>query len=151
MIDFFDTLGNTLNDIVNSHPNNNMGWAGQQVFGYAEGGEVTDTVSTPGVLQALATAGKQTMNNSRQDTSYIGGNFINSPTYMMQHYSQLGKFFTGAEPGNLYTNRYKSPEPSKPPVAENPNDFYARWYMSMRRFAEAEEVASRGQPQVRSK
>ncbi len=151
MIDFFDTLGNTLNDIIGSHGNNNVGWAGKQVFGYAEGGEVSTDDFNPGTaLGSALIAAKQTY-GGKQDTSYIGGNFINSPSYMMQHFSQLGKFFHGGEPGNLYTNRFKQPEPTKTQAMENPNAYYSQWYERMRNFAQAEEVANRGQPQIRSK
>lgn len=149
MIDFFDNLGNMLNDMIGTTQNNNVGWAGKQIFGYAEGGEVEDPGSAAGLFHAVAGAAKNTMN--RQDTSALGGNFVNSPTYMMQHFSQLGKFFNGAEPGNQYTNHYKPPEPSKPPQAADPNDFFAKWYMSMRKFSEAAEVADRGNVITRSK
>ena len=151
MIDFFDSLGNTLNDIIGSHSNNSVKWAGSQILNFAEGGVVNEPPSTPGLLQSAFQAAKQTMNSGKQDTSYLGGSFLNSPTYLMQHYSQLGKFFHGGEAGNAYTNRFKQPEPGKPPAAADPNHFYNQWYDAMRRFAQARETVEAGQVTVRSK
>lgn len=160
MMDLFDRLGGTLNDAIGSHDNNNVGWAHEQIFGskaFADGGEVGDTTdltnnndnSAFGYLKSAANAAKP-FTNGRQDTSAVGGNYTNSPEYMMQKFSQLGKFFSGAESGNKYTDRYANPQQTNPAQSTKATDFYAKWYENMRRFAEAEEVTNRGQVKTKS-
>lgn len=150
MNDLFDSLGNQLYDIIDNHENNNVGWMLKQfalVKGFDEGGVVDDSIESGG--GTLGVIGKAVGKTLKQDTSALGGNFVNSPTYLAQHYTQAGKFFTGAEQGNKYTDHFQTPEKTKSPTSENPTDFYARWYNRMREFAEASEVANRGQTTVR--
>lgn len=152
MIDFFDTLGNTLNDIIGEPTNNTVGWGHGEVFGYAEGGIVGDDTSSSGLagfINSLGNAAKQTMN--KQDTSYLGGGFYNSPAYLTSHFTSLGKFFNPGNPMDANSNRFGPSEKAKPVQTVDPNDFYARWYMSLRRFAEAKEVANAGAATIRPK
>lgn len=146
MIDLFDKLGQQLNDMIGSHENNNVAWAISNLPGYAEGGEVSDDNSLLGVLKATGKAAKDTFNNRDN----ILGNYTNSPTYQAQHYAQFGKFFTGAEQGNRYTDRYKQPEQSKPQPSASPTEFYAKWYNRLREFAQASEVANMGDVKTKS-
>ena len=153
MMDLWDKLGAELNDIIGSHENNNVGWMYNQIYPkhFDEGGVATSDTdpSLMGTLKTVAKGVKDTY-GGRQDTSALGGNFVNSPTYLMQHYYNAGKFFTGAESGNKYTDRYQNPHQSKVTQGEPASNFYAKWYETMRRFAEASEVANRGQTTVRS-
>lgn len=150
MMDLWDKLGATLSDIIGSHDNNHVGWAGENIIGYAEGGEVSDPLSTSGILQSIGTAAKPVVDKGYGHGAL--GVFTNSPTYIMQHYAQLGKFFTGTGNSNPYNTSFKQPQErdSPTPEAADPNEFYAKWYAQMRKFAEAEEVASRGKPNIRS-
>lgn len=145
-MDLFDKLGGILSDTIGSHDNNHVGWAGENIIGYAEGGEVGDPLSAGNLLQSIGNAAKPAIDNGYGNATL--GKFYNSPVYIASHYSQLGKFFN--YPGNSYNTTVKQPQPNAPAEAEDPKDFYSRWYESMRRFAQAEEVATRGQPQVRS-
>lgn len=146
MMDLWDRLGATLSDIIGSHDNNHVGWAGENIVGYAEGGEVSDPLSTSGILSSIGNAAKPAVDKGYGHGAL--GVFTNSPTYIMQHYAQLGKFFS--YPGNSYNTSFKQPQEGPAPEAADPKDFFSKWYESMRRFAQAEEIATRGQPQIRS-
>lgn len=161
-MDQFDRLGDQLNDIIGDHKNNNVKYMAEQVFGFASGGAVlepsddsaaasdTDLSNPLNLARAVAKAGKTVYGGGDNADSALGKlSSYNSPLFLTGHIQAAGKFFNGAEPGNLYTNRYKQPEPNKPTASENPTDFYARWYNRMREFAQASEVADRGQSQVR--
>lgn len=172
---WFDTQQQSLIDLIDSPAQNNVGHFANQVF-FAGGGIAgtydsnTDpkTDSNTGLkteaneislTQRLTSAADKTFNVSsdpntnqgKYGESPLGQGFYNSSPYIASHYTQLGKFFTGAGAGNEYTNRFDQPTKQPAAKSENPGDFYARWYEGMRRFAEAEEVANHGQTIARSK
>lgn len=159
MIDMFDTLGNILNDAIGSHENNNVGHVVKEMYGYAQGGAVNDLADTtddnvnldnPGsIVRALGKAAGPVYGKSGDDSALGKQSSYNSPTFLAKHFTDIGKFFSGAEPGNRYTDRYKNPEQTKPLQSENPTTFYARWYNQNREAAQAEEIANRGQVTVR--
>jgi len=162
---FFDQLQNQLADAID-HDTNNVGHFATQVFRFAQGGAVSS--ADPGLMEASSELGlTQKIINAAQktttgaDASASGGKYGDSPTgagfynsapYIASHYSQLGKFFgSGTESGNKYTDHYTTPQKEQPVQSQNPEDFYARWYNRLRNFAQATEVADRGQTTVRTK
>lgn len=119
---------------------NTVGAAVPKIYG------TDDTTDDNGLLAAVS--------KSAKDFKITTGTekYTNSPTYFAQHMTQLGKFFgAGVGSGNEYTNRIQAPARSKATQATNPEDFYAQWYNRMRNFSQAEEVASRGQGQIRGR
>jgi hypothetical protein len=157
MNEIFDKLGSTLNDLIGSPVNNNVGWAwenmkplAEETQNFAEGGAVQSETSSdhlPDWLKGTQTA----IRDAGKSMSPYGGSYTNSPAYTAQHYTSMGKFFHVGEPTNNNSNRFPTTEKGKTTQSENPNDFFAKWYMGMRRMAEAQEVASRGQAGIRSK
>lgn len=150
MNDIFDKLGATLNDYIGSPANNNVGWAWEQMqpqkdetLNLAEGG-----LATEDIFKGVTSAAKDTF--GKGTNPYTTG-YTNSPAYVAQHYTSLGKFFHVGEPTNNNSTRFPTTEKNKITQSENPNDFYAKWYMGMRRLAEAQEIASRGQAGTRIK
>ena len=161
---FFDQLQNQLADAID-HDTNNVGHFATQVFGFAQGGAVSS--ADPGLVEAnsdigltqriinaaqkTTTGADATASGGRYGDSPLGAGFYNSAPYIASHYTQLGKFFSGADPGSKYTDHYTTPQKEQPVQSQNPEDFYARWYNRMRNFAQAEEVAAKGQTTVRTK
>lgn len=161
MIDFFDTLGNSLNDLIGSHENNHVGHAGTQLF--ASGGLVGDngSLSDPQDGLSLSSVIRDTsraanagvFSNSSNPAMGDKITAYNSPLFFTSHLtSAWGNFFHGPQPSPGSTNQPgKQPQGGKAAQSENPTDFYARWYNRMREFAQAEEVADRGQSQIRTR
>jgi hypothetical protein len=147
MNDVFDSLGNILNDMISDPSKNNVGWAYEQLFPvqeFAEGGYVED------YIKGIGSAAKQTMSSSSRSDP-LGAGFYSSPAHVANSMTNMGKFFHVSNPTEMNVSRFnKDQDASKSPKSEDPNEFYAKWYMSLRRFAEASEVASRGQAGVRS-
>jgi hypothetical protein len=143
MIDWFDTQGNILNDMIGDPNKNNVAWAYDEIYrqpeGYAEGGLVQD-----GLRSALGAA-KDTFNKGGKEPGLL----YNSPAYYAQQFTNMGKFFSGPDLSTSNKMNTTARDPKAELKSENPNDYYARWYMGMRRFAEAAEVANRGQVTVR--
>lgn len=145
----FQGMSDTLADTIGPDPaNNTVGYVGPQIYQDNTGNSIDDTGSDTGLIHSLAKAAKSGLNNSSAADS-----FYRSPAYMAQRYTELGKFFggLGTSSGAEYTSRIKQPSHNKPAQAENPSDFYARWYNKMRQFAESSEVANRGQTTVRTR
>lgn len=145
----FDTLGNLLNDIVQDSTNNTVGWAHEQLFpkGFSEGG-VVEEGGIGDYIKGIGSAAKSTMSSDKNDP--LGAGFYHSPAHIAQSMTNLGKFFHVANTNEMNSNRFaKDQDQSKVPAATDPGEFYAKFYMSMRRFAEASEIAQRGQQQVR--
>lgn len=162
MIDFFDRLGETLNDIIGTHANNNVSHAVDNIYPkkFAAGGAVTrDNVTDNGTLgdplstQNIFRSSVDALNKTVNDPYSAGGRHsaYNDPFFLTPHIqNSYGRFFTGADPGS--TNKpIQQPQPNKPLQSEDPETFYSRWYQRMRNFAEADEVASRGQTITRTR
>lgn len=165
MIDMFDRLGDTLNGLIGSHQNNNVKYAHEQVF--AGGGFAGLTCGVSNAVNSDSSLGSLLRNPSgcssalkiagAPQTNIFGGaekNYYSSPFAIGAHIQgSFGNFFRGvnADPGSTNKSVGKPQEGKPPPQSETPNDFYARWYNRMRQFAEAEEVAGRGQVQTRSR
>lgn len=157
MIDFFDKLGTALNGIIGSPENNNVKYAIGEIFPqkFAAGGAVTDTgpegdpLSLNNVFRNTVQAAGKTANDSYNAMGKHSA--YNDPYFLTSHIQNAyGRFFSGADTGS--TNKpIQQPQQAKPLQSEDPQTFYARWYQRMRNFAEAEEVASRGQTQIRSR
>lgn len=157
---FFTKVGNQLYDIIGSAENNTVGNASSQIFatGYAEGGLVGDESATrltdtdPLGVNSMIKQGAKSINKSFSDKGKDPNKaFREQMTNMHYIQSNFGQFFKGADTGGTNTAP-KAPTQTKG-VAEavNPSEFYARWYESLRRFAEAQEVAQRGHQTVRSR
>ena len=166
MIDFLDQMQNQLISYIDEPKQNSVGHFANTVFNFAGGGLSSDenpyTTSSAdnnlnnsdiSFVQRMANATTKAINADNPMKGYgsspLGYGFYNSPAYLAARFTDLGRFFTQSEPGNFYTNRYKQPEPGQPVKSEDPVAFYSRWYERMRNFAQAEEVATRGQPQIR--
>lgn len=128
---------------------NSIGQAIGHIFGGQDTGD-TDT-SNPGLAVSNVLANASKTNSGRNTDNALGQGFYNSPLYIAQHYTQAGKFFNATEPGNFYTNKYKTPTETQPTPSTKLKDFTDAWYLQMRSLAQAEEVATRGSPQIRSK
>lgn len=160
MLEIFDQLGNTLNDLIGSHENNHVGHAGTQLF--ASGGLVggDEGISDPQEGLGLSSIMRDTARAANQGVFQNSSNpamgdkitAYNSPLFFTSHLtSAWGNFFHGPQPNPGGTNTSpQQPGKGKAAQSENPTDFYARWYNRMREFAQAEEVANRGQSQVRT-
>ena len=132
-----DDQGNSVGNIVNKLWGNDSGSSDSTLGG------IGDALQKAG-------SGLGTGSKGKNADSPLGGGFYNSAPYIAQHYTQLGKFFTGQDaPRNMEVE--KPQHQSRPTPSEKPTDFYARWYEGMRRLAEAEEITNRGQPTVRSR
>ena len=160
MIDLFDQLGNSLNDLIGSHENNNVGHAGVHLFasgGLASSDDLSDPqegLSLSSVIRDTARAANQgVFNNSANPSMGDRITSYNSPLFLTGHLaSAWGHFFRGPEPNPGGTNQPpQKPQAGKATQSENPTDFYARWYNRMREFAQAEEVSNRGQSQIRTR
>ncbi len=165
---FFDKLQNELADAIDPE-NNNVGHFVEQVFGtpkgFAQGGAVSsvdpgiaEEGSALGSMQKIVNAAQKSTiganasaSGGRFGDSPLGQGFYNSAPYIASHYTQLGKFFSGADPGSKYTDRYESPQKGQPAQSQNPEDWYAKFYNRLRNFAQATEIAGRGQETVRTK
>lgn len=151
MMDVFDRLGETLNDMIGGHGNNSVGWAADQLFaqpqGFSEGGVVGDSNDFGSYVRGIGQAASSTFKKSDP----MGAGFYSSPAYIAHSMTNLGKFFNVSDPNNMNVHRFNTGDvpAGRNAKAENPDDFYAKWYMGMRRFAEAAEVASRGQAGIR--
>jgi len=160
---FFDQQQRALADAI-APETNNVGHFIEQIYGpgYAQGGVVDPGLSQEsselGMTQRIIAAANKsttgadaTASGGRYGDSPLGQGFYNSAPYIASHYTQLGKFFgSGTEAGNRYTDHFVPPEKSQPVKSQDPEDFFARWYNRMRNFSQSEEVASRGQSQVRT-
>jgi hypothetical protein len=133
--------GNTVDNAINKtfNFNNSSTDYGTDNDSSSSGGGLLHDLLTP-AAQSLK---KQAEENYRTD-------FFHSPLYTTRQYQEMGKFFSPTEPGNFYTNRYAQPRKNQPVQSTKASDFYERWYERMRNFAQGEEVATRGQPQIRS-
>lgn len=166
MLSWFDKQQQLLADEI-TPDTNTVGQVVKEIYkdnspqGFASGGSVTDPsisaentdLSLQSRIANLANSGVVAADKAvagRYDDSPLGTGFYNSPVYITQHYSQMGKFFSGAEPGNAYTNRYVTPQKTNPVASTDPSDFFAEWYNKMRNFAQAREVAGTGEAEVRS-
>lgn len=165
MLTWFDQMQQRLADEIDP-TTNNVGHFIKEIYrspqGFAAGGVAGSTnledageKSDIASMQQIANQAKKDTTGADGNTRYgdtaLGQSFYNSPAYLMQHFSQLGKFFSGAEPGNKYNDRYAVPPKTQPVQAESPDDFYSRWYSKMRQFAEANEVVGAGSVEVRSR
>lgn len=145
---FFTKVGQQLYDIIGSSENNTVGYAADQIFatGYAEGGLVGG--DDPLGVNSLIKSGMKGVSTA---TSNYDKTFKDQMTMGHFIHNNFGTFFKASDSGG--TNKeIKSPIAStKPTTATDPNDYYARWYDSMRKFAQAAEVAQRGQTTIRSR
>lgn len=160
MQQFFDKIQSQLADMLSNPNDNNVGYFIKEIFnneppkGFAEGGLATEA-SDISMTQRIANAANQTTTaldksmTGRYGDTALGESYTNSAPYIASHYTQLGKFFSGAEPGNKYTDRFESPIKGQAPKSESPNTFYSRWYEGQRRFSEASEIANAGQTILR--
>lgn len=168
MQDFFDSQQKTLASYLAAPEENTVNHFTGKVFGFASGGLAdssdttdntlgsSDTGPSTSLLQRLINSAQKSFTSSNSSafggqygSSPLGMGFYNSPAYLAARFTDLGRFFTGAEPGNFYTNRYEQPQKTPALKSEDPAAYYSRWYERMRNFAQAEEVANRGQTQVR--
>lgn len=157
---FFNKLGSQLYDIIGSPENNTVGYAASQIFskGYASGGVVTDedgtrlTDSDPiGVNSLIRKAGNSLTKGLSTAADTYGKSFKDQMTMGHFIHTNFGQFFKGADPGGT-NQQIKMPTNSvKATQATDPTEYYSRWYESMRRFAQANEVAAHGQQTVRSR
>lgn len=155
---FFNKLGTQLYDIIGDPENNTVKHAVNQIFpkGFASGGIVGDegdrlTDNDPlGVNSLIHKEGNALAKGVSSAADAYGSSFKNQMTLGHFIHNNFGSFFKGADPGGT-NDKMKQPTPTKPTAATDPNDYYSKWYESMRRFAEAGEVAARGQAQVRSR
>jgi hypothetical protein len=152
---FFTKLGHQLYDMIGSPENNTVGHVTSVM--YSEGGLVSDETGTRltdndplGVNSLIKSGAKsisKTLTNNANDPNKA---FKEQMTNLHYITSNFGHFFKGGDTGGT-NDKIKPPVQGKGISATDPNDFYAKWYMSMRRFSEAAEVASRGQTTVRSR
>lgn len=157
---FFTKVGQQLYDIIGSPDNNSVGYAHKQLFaqGFSEGGLVGDESTTHltdndplGVNSMIRTGSKAITKGLSSAASNYDKSFKEQMTLGHYIHNNFGSFFKGADPGGT-NDKMKMPTQTKAaPAAVEPNEFYNSWYMSMRRFAEASEVAQRGQTTVRSR
>lgn len=168
MLDWFDNQQQLLADTIDP-TTNNVGHFIKEIYGFpkgfASGGLANDNSlsvdnesTNLALLQRIAneakastTAADTAASGGRFGDTATGSGFYNSPAYMMQHYSQLGKFFSGSDHGSKYTDNYRTPQKMPAPTSEDPTTFYANWYNRMREFAEAAEVIGTGQAEVRTR
>ena len=142
---YADGLSDEMSDAIGSDPNNNT-------VGYVASQTLTNPVqdnSNDNVLGITAQKASQALQKASQQ-SPLGSPYA-GPIGWTERISSLARFFNNPERGNQYTTDLKKPIPTQATKAVDPQEFYAKWYESMRRFAEAEEVASRGQTQVRTR
>lgn len=160
MMDFFDQQQRTLIDYIDTPSQNTVGHFTNQIFNFAGGGLADNDTSLRSVssddysLQRIMNSANSAFNGNgsvKYGSSPLGEGFYNSAPYIASHYTNLGKFFSGAPAGNEYTNHYTQPAKNPAIKSEDPNSFYARFYEGMRRFAEAKEVADAGQTITRSR
>jgi len=162
---FFDKIQQELADAIDPETNT-VGHFVEQIYGtpkgFAAGGLAGDSglaeeSSNIGLLQKLTNAAQKTTIGADSSANAFDNplgkqSSYGSPTFLASHYTQLGKFFgSGQEPGNRYTDHYTTPQKGQPAQSQNPEDFYARWYNRLRNFAQATEIADRGQTTIRSK
>lgn len=141
----FDSVGNSLAAIT-PQDGNTVGSYIRNMYGTNS----SDPSIIDKALNASSAPRSSTIDPGKQaaiDT--LGSSFYSSAPHIAAQYTQLGKFFSGGEPGNLYTNRYEKPQEGAPLTAETPTKFQNSWFESMRDFSRAQEVADRGQSQVR--
>lgn len=156
---FFTKLGHQLYDIIGSPDNNTVAHASTQLFaqGFSEGGIVGDESTTrltdndPLGVNSLIRQGSKSLSKglSNASTNY-DKTFKEQMTMGHFIHNNFGTFFKGADTGGTNTQA-KPPTPAKGTTAVDPTEFYARWYNSMRQFAQASEVAQHGQTTVRSR
>jgi hypothetical protein len=157
---FFTKVGQQLYDIIGNSENNTVAHAYNQVFtqGFAEGGIVGDESTTRltdtdplGVNSMIRTGSKAITKGLSSASANYDKTFREQMTMGHFIHNNFGTFFKGADTGGT-NEKMKMPTPNKGPLpATDPEEFYAKWYMGLRRFAEAGEVATRGQAQVRSR
>lgn len=160
---WFDATQKQLAGLINSPADNNVGHFVKEIFntqGFAGGGladtdglrsESNDLSLTQRILSSVdkGVSGADSAALGKAGDNPLGGGFYNSAPYIASHYTNLGKFFSGAEPGNYYTNKYEQPVKGQAPKSDSPNTFYSQFYEGMRRFSEASEIANAGQTIVR--
>jgi len=155
---FFSKMGTQLYDIIGSAENNTVGHVANQLFGkgYAEGGIVGDEgtkltdydpLGTNSLIHKTGTALTKGIGGAAEA---YGKSFREQMTMGHFIHNNFGSFFKASDTGGT-NSQIKPPTQGKATAATDPNDFYAKWYDGMRRFAEASEVAGRGQAQVRSR
>ena len=157
---FFTKVGNQLYDLIGSTENNTVGSVADNIFatGFAEGGLVGDESATrltdndPLGVNSMIKQGAKSINKTLAGkASDPNKTFREHMTNLHYIQSNFGHFFKGADTGGT-NQQMKPPTQTKAaPDAATPSEFYARWYDSMRKFAEAGEVAQRGQTTVRSR
>jgi hypothetical protein len=151
---FFTSIGQQLYDIIGDKDNNTVGKFAQ---GFASGGIVSDESSTKltdndplGVNSIIKQSGDAITKSFSNAATNYDKTFRDQMTMGHFIHNNFGNFFKATDSGG--TNAaIKTPIASKATQATDPADFYAKWYEGMRRFAEASEVASRGQTTVRSR
>ncbi len=153
---FFTKMGHQLYDIIGSSDNNTVGHVADQVFtkGYASGGIVGDESGTkltdndPLGVNSIIKAGTKGLSSAA--TNY-DKTFKDQMTLGHFIHNNFGNFFHASDMGGTNKEVKQPVASTKAATAVDPGEYYAKWYMDMRRFAEAGEVAQRGQTQVRSR
>jgi len=139
----FDNISNQMSDFIGADPNDNTV------------SNVMDQIYPQMLDSDTGSLAKQAQKEQRAEDKYASQSVLGSPyggpLAWTERLTGLSRFFSGAEKGNTYTDSFKKPQQQEPVKAVDPQQFYAKWYESMRRFAEAEEVSSRGQTVVRNR
>ena len=148
---YADNYQSQLSDMAGNDPDSNtVGSFFSKIFNPSTDTS-GDSTGSNSLASTLTKAASSAASHGKYADSPLGSGFYNSPPMIAQRYMELGKFFKGAEPGNEYTNHFQTPQKPQNPKAETLNAFYNQWYEKMRQFAEAEQVATRGQVQTRSR
>lgn len=143
---YADQLSDQISDHIGPNPNDNtVGNVIPQIYPDLSGTGQDDNASP--IKKALTEVQKIAKSESQSPLGTLYG----SPLTWTSHITNMSQFFKGGTPGNEYTNGFKKPQQNAPLQATDPAQFYAKWFESMRRFAEASEVADRGQTTVRSR
>lgn len=145
---WYDGQSDQLSDMIGSDPaDNTVGSLHDQIYPTTDSSISED--STP--LSLLKSGTAAIAKSAKSESQSPLGSIYGSPVSWINHIMGVANYFKGDAKGNEYTDNIKKPQQQEPLKAVDPNSFYSKWYESMRRFSEAEEVASRGQTQVRSR
>jgi len=156
---FFTKIGQELYDIIGDQENNTVKHAHAKVF--AEGGAVYgedgikltegNPLGDDSLISKIGTSLTKGIGSSlTKSADAYGKSFRDTLSTGHFIHNNFGTFFKGGDPGGT-NSAMKAPVQGKAPQSVNPSDFYAQWYMDMRRFAEASELAQRGQTTTRTR
>jgi hypothetical protein len=149
----FDQFSNQQSDLIGSDPDNNtVGYVGSQLYTPSDDSAgVAALSSLSNSTGGTSQAAKQEATFTKQEQQSPLGSPFNSPIGWVNHIMGIANYYKGAGAGNEYTNGFEKPQKNLPLQATKPEEYYAHWYNLMREYSQAEEVADKGQSQVRTR